>query len=50
MHGCAGGRSDVALGEQEWRCWALRLGKGGGEEWAQESGYNRQRQTLEKEF
>lgn len=41
MHGCAGGRSDVALGEQEWR---------GGEEWAQESGYNRQRQTLEKEF
>lgn len=29
MHGCAGGRSDVALGERERRCWALRLRRGG---------------------
>lgn len=41
----------MALGEREWRCWAQRLGGAGvgsGEEPAQESGYNRQRQTLEK--
>lgn len=37
----------MALRERGWRCWAKRLGVGG-EEPAQESGYNRQCQTLEK--
>lgn len=41
MHGCAGGRSDVALGSASGAAGPCGWGRGG-EERAQESGYNPQ--------